>query len=191
MYVCMYRKILWRYVTLCNIVRSHRQDSWHLKCEPIYLHTFYWTAPRWLFKAETCGRDFEVNCMDVFMERVSVWRRCSCSVTGCLEISSSSSCALGCIYVSVTGVGMPLERSFTAPASSQHNVGTRDQDQGRPTLGRSLSNTEKFKKWVAGTVVGMMKSLLCCLEEFSCVLHTAEPSVCPGMTQQFTGSYVC
>jgi hypothetical protein len=45
-------------------------------------------------------------------------------------------------------VGMPLERSFTAPASSQHNVGTRDQDQGRPTLGRSLSNTEKFKNLI-------------------------------------------
>jgi len=169
----IYRNILWRYVTLCNNVRSHRQDSWHLKCVLIYLQFSGLPQDGWVFTAETCGRDIEVSCMDMFMEHVSVWRRCSCSATGCLEIYSSSNCALWYMYVSVTGVGVPLERSISAPAWSQHNVGTRAQEQGRPTLGRSLSKTEKFKKWVAGTVVGMMTALLCCLEEFSCVLHTA------------------
>jgi hypothetical protein len=148
----------------------------------IYIQFSGLSQDGWVFTAETCGRDIEVSCMDMFMEHVSVWRRCSCSATECLEIYSSSNCALWYMYVSVTGVGVPLERSISAPAWSQHNVGTRAQEQGRPTLGRSLSKTEKFKKWVAGTVVGMMTPLLCCLEEFSCVLHTAEPSLCPGMT---------
>lgn len=46
------------------------------------------------------------------------------------------------------GVGVPLERSISAPSSSHCNVGTRAQEQGRPALGRSLSRTDKFKNLI-------------------------------------------
>lgn len=45
-------------------------------------------------------------------------------------------------------VGVTLERSISAPASSQHSVGARPQEQGRPTLGRSQSKTEVLKNLI-------------------------------------------
>lgn len=68
------------------------------------------------------------------------------STAGFLDVASSSRCAVPFICVSVTGAGVPLERSVSAPASSAHSVGTRPQEQGRPALGRSLSKTEAFRK---------------------------------------------